>query len=198
MYSYPLQLSFKILAFGPQIYVRDAGGNEVFYVHMKAFKLREAISIYRDSSKSTQLYKLGADRIIDFSATYHITDTADNRLGSIKREGMRSLWKASYNILDATGNILYHIKEDKPWVKVMDALLSEIPIVGMFAGYMFHPSYTTYRSGPETPVYRITKEPAFLEGKFKAEQLDPALSDNEHNLVLLGNLMMTLIERMRG
>lgn len=198
-YHYPLQMNFKILAIAPQIFIRDAGGREVFYVHMKAFKLKEDISIFTDSTKSNQVFRIQADRILDFSAEYHITDTmAGSRLGSVKREGMRSLWKASYNIMDGMGQRVYHIKEDNPWIKVADALLAEIPVVGIASAFLFHPSYTVYRAGVETSVMRLTKQAAFFESKFGVEMLDPSLGESDERLILLSTMMMILLERARG
>jgi hypothetical protein len=43
---------------------------------------------------------------------------------------------------------------------VCDSLFSEIPILGMFRGYAFHPEYLgTQEDG--TAVMRLKKEPAF-------------------------------------
>ena len=40
--QYPLELSFKIIALAPQIYVKDARGQELLYVRQKLLKLKEA------------------------------------------------------------------------------------------------------------------------------------------------------------
>lgn len=198
-YQYPLKMSFKIISFGPQIFVRDAGGREVFFVHQKAFKLKEDVGVYSDSSKSREMYRIKADRVIDFSARYHLTDSASGmELGSVKREGMRSIWKASYNIFGSGEQITHHIKEDNAWVKVMDAMLGEIPVLGIFSGYFFNPSYTVFQSGPETPILHIKKLPAFFEGAFEIRKVNEPANESEETRLLLSVMMMTLLERMRG
>jgi hypothetical protein len=196
--QYPLSLSFKIIAFGPQVFVRDASQRELLFVHQKALKLKEDINVFSDSRRTQQLYNIKADRILDFSATYRMTDSMGNPAGAIKREGMRSLWKASYNIMDAAGNIVAHIKEDNPWIKVADAVLSEIPLVGIAAAYLFHPSYTLYRTGAEMPIMRLTKQAAFFEGKFEVAKLAEPMDQAEETRMLLSLLMMVLLERQRG
>lgn len=196
--QYPLQMSFKIMAFAPQIFVRDGSGRDLFYVHQKLFKLKEDIGIFADSSKSRELFRIKADRVIDFSARYTFTDSNTGMVaGAIKREGMRSIWKASYNIFDGE-QITHHIKEDNPMVKVLDALLGEVPFLGMFAGYFLNPSYTVYQSGTETPILRIHKRPAFFEGKFEIEKLVEPANEAEESRLLLSIMMMTLLERSRG
>ena len=99
MYHNPLQMSFKLLAFGPQISVKDASGQQMFYVHQKALKLKEDVGVFSDSSRGQQLFRIQADRIIDFSAAYTITDMNGMVLGKIRREGMRSMQHA------LTGNV---------------------------------------------------------------------------------------------
>jgi hypothetical protein len=197
--QYPLQMSFKIMALAPQIFIRDGGGRDVFYVHQKLFKLKEDIGVYSDSNKSRELFRIKADRIVDFSARYNFTDSNTGAaVGSVKREGMKSLWKASYNIFASDEQISHHIKEDNPMVKVIDALLGEIPLVGIFSGYFFNPSYTVYQSGVETPILRIHKRPSFFEGKFEIEKLAEPANETEEVRLLLSIMMMTLLERSRG
>lgn len=196
--QYPLNLSFKLIAFGPQVFVRDASGREVFFVHQKALKFKEDINIYSNSQKSQVLYNIKADRWLDFNANYSMTDMNGQTVGMVQREGMRSILKASYNIKDSAGSVVAHIKEDNPWIRVADIVLEQIPIVGMFAGYLFHPSYTIYRSGGETPVLHLTKQPAFFEGKFELTQLSPFTGDDEEARMMLSILMMVLLERQRG
>lgn len=195
--QYPLSLSFKIISFGPQIFIRDASGREVFFVHQKALKLKEDINVYSDSRKSQVLFNIKADRWLDFNATYSITSGL-GKLGAVKREGMRSLWSATYNVMDSSGGLTTHIKEDNPWVKVMDAVFGEIPVVGMFSGYVFHPSYTVYRTSGETPLLRLSKQPAFFEGKFEITKLSDFMGDEEEARSLLSLMMLVLLERQRG
>lgn len=197
-YQYPLKLSFKLLALAPRVTVSDATGKEIFFVHMKAFKLKEDILVFSDSTKTNQIYRIQADRIIDFSATYNFTDVNGTALGSIKREGMRSIFKASYNVLDAAGSMTHHIGEDNGWIRVADAVLEGIPVIGMFSGYLFHPSYTAKTTGSEAGVMQLTKQPAFFESSFDIKALDVALSNDEEIKLLLSYIMMILLERQRG
>jgi uncharacterized protein YxjI len=194
--NFPIELSFKLLALASQIYIRDASGNMIGYVKQKMFKLKEDINIFTDESQAQQRFNIKADRVIDFSATYNFTDSRGGQVGSIKRQGMRSIWKANYDIFDPNGNQIFKINEEKGWVKVIDSLVGEIPIVGMFTGLMFHPSYIISRSNG-TPVARLEKQSAFFEGKFQLSSLGQ-MNETEETQVLLGALTMVLLERQRG
>jgi uncharacterized protein YxjI len=193
--EYPANFSFKIMALSPQLAVTDAGGNLVYYVKQKVFKLKEEVTVFSDREQTQPLYKINADRVIDFSARYHFSDTAGNALGSVKRQGMKSLWKARYDILDGE-EIVMNIAEENPWIKVADAMFGQIPLVGIASGYLFHPKYLISRADG-TPVLRLTKEPAFFEGKFRLDELAD-ISEAEEQRAILSLLMMVLLERARG
>lgn len=197
LYQYPLQMSFKLLAFGPQISVKSASGQEMFYVHQKALKLKEDVGVFSDNSRNQQLFRIQADRIIDFSAAYTISDMNGSVLGKIRREGMRSIFKASYFVYNAAGQQTHAITEDNPWIRVGDMVMESIPIANMFAGYLFHPSYTAERVHGGAAM-RLKKEPAFFESAFSIESLDPGLNADEERLLLLSYMMMILLERARG
>lgn len=193
--NYPLQLSFKLLAIASQIYLTDSSGRLLCYVKQKLFKLKESITVFADESQTQPMYQIDADRVLDFSASYHFSDPQGNQFGAIKRQGMRSLWSAHYDIFVGNGPG-FVVQEANPWVKVLDSLLGEIPVLGMFTGYLFHPAYIVTRPNGQE-VMRLEKQPAFFEGKFTLER-NGMLNEHEEICVLLGLMMVVLLERARG
>ncbi|AUT03944.1 hypothetical protein CLI64_28140 [Nostoc sp. CENA543] len=193
--QYPLELTFKLWAFAPQISVVDSQGNLAFYVKQKLFKLKEAITIFADAEQTRPLYYIKADRIIDFSARYDFTDSNGTYVGAVKRRGLKSIWKARYDIFEGEESNL-NIQEQNPWVKVADALFAEIPILGLFTGYVFNPVYIVSRADG-TQVMRLEKIPTFLSRKFIIKTIDQ-MSDREEQQILLSLVMMLLLERNRG
>ena len=194
--NYPIELTFKLLALASQIYISDADGKIIGYVKQKLFKLKEDINVFADESQTKLLFNIKADRVIDFSARYNFTSSSGQFIGSIKRRGMRSIWKANYEISDANNQQVLQINEENAWTKVFDALIGEVPVVGMFTGYLFNPAYLISRTDG-SPIIRLQKLPAFFESKFVLTP-QAQLSDNQESLILLGSLMMTLMERRRG
>ncbi len=196
--QFPVTLTFKVVALAPQIYVKDAAGREILYVKQKLLKLKEKVRVFTDSSQSQQVYEINADRWLDWSARYSFTDPQGRTVGSVRRLGARSLWKATYEVAGAMGQDLFRIEEENPWVKVLDGLLGEVPILGIFTGYFFNPKYVVLRNGTNQPVLRISKHRAFLESRFEIENLAGGLAEAETESALLAILMMTLLERSRG
>lgn len=193
--NYPLQLRFKILALAPQLYVQDAGGAEVSYVKQKLFRFREKVEVFTDSSRKSLLATIQADRMIDFNANYGFLMPDGTRLGTVRRRGLRSLWRAHYEILDDAGNVAFEIREENPGAKVIDTLLGEIPIIGMFTGFFCHPRYAVLRGG--APVLHMTKKRSFLESRFTVEK-SGELDARDELRIVFSLLMFVLLERSRG
>ena len=197
--QYPLELSFKIIALAPQIYVRDSRGQEILYVRQKLLKLKEKIRVFSDSGESRQLYDVEADRILDFSPRYTFRDAASGQMiGAVKRQGARSLLKASYDVYGPDDRPIAHISEENPWIKLLDALIEGIPFVGSFAGYFLNPKYRVDDLASQRPLLRVTKHRSFLESRFEIEQLEASLGEASERAVLLAILVMVLLERDRG
>jgi len=196
--NFPLDLRFKLLAFSPQIHVTDAAGQSVLYIQQKLFRLKERIAVFSNPSKDRQILEINADRVIDFSASYRFSVPGGDPVGAVRRHGMKSLWRAHYEILNAADQPVFELTEENPWAKIGDSLLGEIPILGMLTGLFFHPRYRVTRRGATEPSFRLHKKRSFWEVGFRVEKLDPATDEREETIVLLGTVMLALLERRRG
>jgi uncharacterized protein YxjI len=193
--QFPLQMSFKLMAFAPQFLVSDAHGQPVAYVKQKLFKLKEAITVFTNKKQDQQLYQIKADRIIDFSPLYHFTDLQGVALGGIKRRGLRSMWRAGFDVQD-NGVTHFSINEKSVMTRFLDGLFSQIPVIGLLSGYLFHPAYQVTRPDG-TLVAELTKQPALFEGLFAAEQMAP-VNEREEQQLLLSLMTVLQLERLRG
>lgn len=193
--QYPFQLKFKLLTFGQRITATDATGKMLMFIKQKMFKLREKVEIYSDESQSQLLFRIEADRVIDFSANYSFTDMNGNDFGAVRRKGMRSLWSAHYEIIQ-DGQVDMTIDEESPFKKLLEGILGEIPIIGMLAIYLLNPSYIVRRPDG-TELLRLIKEPAVFEGRFTLNKLSEMPEDDELRS-LMALLMVVLLEKRRG
>lgn len=195
--NYPLDFKFKITTLASDFNITDKNGNYVAYVRQKMFKLKEDVIVFNDESKSKELFRIRANKWIDFNASYSLNDLVDNKnFGRLARKGMRSIWKASYDILDANDQPKFKIQEDNAWVRFWDSFVGELPIIGMFTGYFLNPSYTV--TGMDGKAYfKLKKMPSFFGRRFQLDRLID-IDDQEESLVVLSLLMMTLLERARG
>jgi hypothetical protein len=195
--NFPLHINFKVLAIAQQLSLVDATGQLIFYVKQKAFKLKEAVTVFADEQQTRPWFTINADRVLDFNANYSFTDYTGKPFGAMRRQGRKSIWKASYEIFDGVHPYpVAMIKEENPWAKVFDGLLGEIPILGIFTGYMFHPSYLISRPDG-MPFMRLKKHASFVGRRFGIDKL-ANLDQTEEMRILLAIMMMVLLERARG
>ena len=196
--QFPLRMSFKVFTFAPTVRITDATGRLVLVVRQKLFKFKEHVQVFSDEARTQLVAEIRADKIIDWSARYNFTEPNVQAIGSSKRKGMRSLWKASYDVFNPGDEVPdFEIRETNPWAKFVDGLVGSIPLVGLLTLYMFHPSYAATRSSDQQVVMRVTKQPAFLEGRFAVEKLAGA-TDREVLNLILSFFMLCLLERQRG
>ena len=195
-FNFPLNILFKITTFSNDFVITDVNGDSVSYVRQKILKLLDEVQVYKDESRSDLLFTIKANKWIDFNATYVFTNAVGLDIGRIVRKGLYSLWKAHYEIYNKNQQQDLLVREENPWVKVIDSIIGEIPLIGILAGYLFHPSYIVLRNNGNS-VVRITKEPSFFGRKFRIDKLEELNQDEEERIVL-GLMMMILLERQRG
>ena len=194
--KYPVDFKFNIGTISNDFVAKDALGIPLAYVKQKMFKLKEDILIYDNENKSQLNYRIKADKWIDFSAAYSITDKDNKEIGKVARKGWKSIWKTEYELIDQHQKLQYHIREDNAWVKVFDGILGQVPVLGALTGYFFNPSYSVLDLNNKS-IVRLKKEASFFGRKFKITKLDDIDADDEERIIL-GLMMMILLERRKG
>ncbi|MGA0900146.1 MAG: hypothetical protein ACO3SO_07060 [Luteolibacter sp.] len=92
--------------------IQNLEGNVLIYTKMRAFKLKEDIRVL-GPDKQTELLSIRARQVLDFGATYDVTDTSSGeKLGALRRKGMKSLIKDEWLILNANDEKIGLITED--------------------------------------------------------------------------------------
>ncbi|MEZ5819002.1 MAG: hypothetical protein R3D44_18180 [Hyphomicrobiaceae bacterium] len=194
--QFPVQIAFKILALAPQMYVRDATGQSIGYVRQKLMAFKEAVTVFADETQVRPIYTINADRVIDFTANYHFADAAGRPLGHLRREGMRSLWRAHY-VISVGDRQIFEVNEESALVRFLDGLVGEIPGLNLLTGLFLNPTYIVSRVGSGEETLRMVKRPSLLETHFAISQSGP-ISPEEQASALLGLMMIILLERSRG
>ncbi|MBD8084435.1 LURP-one-related/scramblase family protein [Chryseobacterium caseinilyticum] len=195
--NYPLDFKFKLTTLASDFNITDKNENAVAYVRQKMFKLKEDVVVFENDSKTKELFRIKANQWIDFNASYSLTEIATgNSCGRLARKGMRSIWKSTYDVLDTNDKAKFTITEDKAWVKFLDGMVGEIPIIGMFTGYFLNPTYTV-RGIDGKDYFKLKKMPSMFGRRFQLDRMID-IDDEDESLVILSLLMMILLERARG
>ena len=90
----------------------------------------------------------------------------------------------------------YTIREENAWVKVLDGLVGQIPLINLFTGLFLNPAYIVINGNNET-VVRLAKEKSLVGRRFKVSELKK-LNGNDDDIIILGLMMMVLLERRKG
>lgn len=196
--SYPLKLSFKLIAFAPRIKVIDAQGKEIFYIEQKALAIRESVKVFNNEKDKELLYTLKANQVIDFGATYSLRNAKNEKeLGTVRQEGVRSLFQASYQITDASGKDTFTIVQSNPMIALLDSLISIIPFAELLSGYILNPTYSIATTSSKKQVLEMKKKPSFFESSFEISNKSD-VSEDEELLILLACMMVVQLEKNRG
>jgi len=110
---------------GASFHVFDPNEQVVFYSKLKAFALKEDIRLYTSEDMETELMTIGARQVLDISATYDVRDsTTGEKVGALKREGLKSMFKDEWTVLDVNDTPVGTIKEDSWLVALLTRFLS--------------------------------------------------------------------------
>jgi uncharacterized protein YxjI len=112
---------------GAKFHVYDPAGRLVLFSKQKAFKLKEDIRIYHDESMLTEVLVIKARNVIDFSASYDVVDSRENKkIGALRRKGMKSILRDSWEMLDNNDHPVARIEEDSMLMSLLRRFISNL------------------------------------------------------------------------
>jgi len=132
---------------GAEIYVDDPNTQqEVGYIKMKAWKLREDIRLFSDRSMQREILQIHARQIIDFGATYDVTDSSTGQqFFSMRRKGLKSTFvRDHWDLLDNNGNVFGSVQETSSGLALARRWLDIIPYVNIVSALVFMFVVQTY------------------------------------------------------
>ncbi|NOY26210.1 MAG: hypothetical protein GXP62_10100 [Oligoflexia bacterium] len=103
-------------------------GNLRFFIKQKAFKLKEEITVYSDEAQKDAVLGIKARGIGDFSGTYDVADKKSGEgVGAMKRQGLKSMFRDEWTIMDGAGTEIGTVKEDSGALALLRRFLPIIP-----------------------------------------------------------------------
>jgi|688.fasta_scaffold70632_1 hypothetical protein len=113
----------KDLIFGEKTYIFNFSwskskafnqkGDLVLVSYQKAFNFKKDIRVYKDESKSEEIFRITARNMLDFGSIYDIIESKNSSIiGCLKRKRSGWLGKESWDILNAKGEIVGIVTED--------------------------------------------------------------------------------------
>ena len=112
---------------GGKFEIFDPAGNVVLFSKQAAFKLKEDIRLFTDESMTTELLSIKARSILDFSAAYDVVDSATgHKVGTLKRKGLRSMFRDEWIIMDAYDREIGGIHEENAFLAFLRRFVTNL------------------------------------------------------------------------
>jgi hypothetical protein len=113
--EYPKLAIHKLFSFpGASLQVKVPDGPDVMFCKLKAFKLKEDITLYTNKDMQEPILNIKARQIMDFSAAYDVYDCSNQtKIGALKRHGWSSaFFKDTWTVMDQHDQEIANISED--------------------------------------------------------------------------------------
>lgn len=186
--SVPLAREYRIrrkvlTIFGAKFHIFGPDGSVIGFSKQKAFKLKEDIRIYTDESEQNERLIIKARSIVDFSAAYDVIEPGDgSKIGALRRKGLKSILRDTWELLDNEDHVIGNINEDSLLLATIRRWLANF-IPQSYA--LTIPNGTviaTYRQGWNPFVFNLTMT------------ITPGHDEIDPRLILAGGILLAAIE----
>ena len=188
---------FKIV--GAEITISDpVSQQEVGFIKMAAWKLREDIRIFVDRSQQETVVQIHARQIIDFGATYDVSDALGQKLFALRRKGFKSaLVRDHWNLLDPSDQQFGEIQETSSGLALARRWLEVLPF-GDFIGLLFSfipQTYTVTVNGQLAANITHRKNPVIVK---MLVDTSAATVASDPRIVLTSAAMLSIIDAVKN
>jgi len=188
MLAQPLKVRRKsALKIGHEVFITDQSDNVLLWIKQKGFKLKEAIHVYSDPSKSEERLSIQARKVMDFNAAFDVIDPqTGEKIGGMRRKGWSSMIQDEWQILDVDDNQIGSIHEDT----MLMALLRR------FLTALIPQTYEFKVNGETVAQLKQHFNPFLFKGDF---QMAPQGSDKlDPRLATAGIVLLMIMEGRQG
>lgn len=109
-------------------------GELLVFVEQKRMKLREQIEFFADRQKSTLLFSVKAENILDPRGRYQVLEPNGYVIARFKKNFAQSLVRSTWHLQDAEGNDVGTAKERNLFAALFRRFVTLVPYIGEFLG----------------------------------------------------------------
>ncbi|MGH9458225.1 MAG: hypothetical protein ACRD2J_11375 [Thermoanaerobaculia bacterium] len=102
-------------------------GAIVLFGRKRGFRLKEDIRLWTSPSMDREVLSIQARGVLDFSATYDVIDSREQRaIGAIRRKGLRSILRDEWILLDASDRQVATLIEESARLALVRRFLTNL------------------------------------------------------------------------
>lgn len=108
----------------------DDKSSLVAFAHQKRFTMKEKVEFYGDEAKSKVVFTVTAEKVMDIHGRFFVRDEAGKEIGSLRKSFKSSLLRSTYELLDASENLVAIVQERSQNIAVLRRIWGFIPYAG--------------------------------------------------------------------
>jgi hypothetical protein len=122
----PLINKYDVSLVGPD---GKGPGQPVCYVQQKRMKIREEINFFADETQKEPVLRLKKRNVMEFRGATDVLLPDGTVIGQLRKEFGKSLFRSSWQILDAQGNVVATAQERSMFIAILRRVWGMIPVV---------------------------------------------------------------------
>jgi len=98
---------------GVKLHIYDSNGQLIMYSRLLPLEFKKDIRLYTEEDEQEEIIRIKARQVFDFEAFYDVFESkTEEKVGTLKKKGLKSFLKAEWLILDAKESVIGRILED--------------------------------------------------------------------------------------
>jgi uncharacterized protein YxjI len=150
----------------------------VAFAQQKRLAFREKVTFYQDEAKTTPIFTLRAEKVLDVHGRYFVEDMNGQLLGMFQKRFAKSLINSTWIIMDTAGNQLFVVQENNMVLAVLRRFISFVPYFGdileiVIKFFKYHFQFMDEATNTEVGMYeKIT----LIRDQYKLSMTDEAVA----------------------
>jgi uncharacterized protein YxjI len=160
-------------------------GGLVAFAQQKRLAFREKVTFYQDEAKTTPIFTLRAEKVLDVHGRYFVEDMNGQLLGMFQKRFAKSLINSTWIIMDTAGNQLFVVQENNMVLAVLRRFISFVPYFGdileiVIKFFKYHFQFMDEATNTEVGMYeKIT----LIRDQYKLSMTDEAVAKTDWRLL---------------
>jgi uncharacterized protein YxjI len=156
-------------------------GGLVAFAQQKRLAFREKVTFYQDEAKTTPIFTLRAEKVLDVHGRYFVEDMNGQLLGMFQKRFAKSLINSTWIIMDTAGNQLFVVQENNMVLAVLRRFISFVPYFGdileiVIKFFKYHFQFMDEATNTEVGMYeKIT----LIRDQYKLSMTDEAVAKTD-------------------
>jgi uncharacterized protein YxjI len=170
--TYIIEQKLAALVNQYRVFSTDQDGNKsqiIAFAQQKRFAFKERIDFYADESKSSVIFSVKAEKVMDIHGKFIVIDEKDKPIGAIRKNFGSSLLRSTWEILN-DDSVYITVQERSVFLAVMRRVWGFIPFIGDLP-FLFKFHFDFLSGDPPQVVATYNKE-ALLRDHYRLEVSD--------------------------